>query len=235
VAVYKIEADSFRLVAHAPAPGKVYSVAKDGNHIAVGCRLAGAAWYHFDGTGFVQEGSIPFFVHNVFDVKIKNNYLYIADQKEGLFVYDLAIPAIPVLVAQSTGSGGWDNSFGSRGIDVGPDGKIYLTDFHVGTMIIEAFDTSLVNVIPKEIDNNKTSIIVYPNPARNTVSFTSTGKVFADARIILYDMQGRMVFRRNHMSGQHFSISIEALQAGFYMYKVSDKNTGTVNGILAKE
>jgi len=48
-------------------------------------------------------------------------------------------------------------------------------------------------------------------------------------------MQGRMVFRRNHMSGQHFSISIEALQAGFYMYKVSDKNTGTVNGILVKE
>ena len=162
VALYKIEADSFRLVAHAPAPAKVYSVSKDRNRIAVGCKLGGTAWYNFNGTDLMQEGSILPFVHNVIDVRIKNNYLYIADQKEGLFIYDVSVPEAPVMVAMSSGSGGWENSFGSRGIDVGSDGKIYLTDFHVGTMIIEAIDSTLIGFRTNNYSEMIGDVIVFP-------------------------------------------------------------------------
>ncbi|MEA3445418.1 MAG: T9SS type A sorting domain-containing protein, partial [Bacteroidota bacterium] len=235
VAVYKIEADTFRLVAHAPAPGKIYSVTKDGNRIAVGCKLGGAAWYYFNGTSFFQEGSIPAFSINAIDVKIKNNYLYIADQKNGLYVYDVSIPGNPVLAAQSSGSGGWDNTFGARGIDVGPDGKIYLTDFHVGTMIIEAIDTSIVTVVPVAQKDKKESISVYPNPAGNYVTFTCLQREFLDANISLYDMTGRKLMERDQINGKQYSISISDFKPGLYMYKVSDRNFQSVNGILVKE
>ncbi|PLX31230.1 MAG: hypothetical protein C0600_06185, partial [Ignavibacteria bacterium] len=88
VAVYVIEADTFRLAAHAAAPGKVYSVSKDGCRIAVACKLAGVAWYTYTGDTFVREGSLPVFSLNAVDVKVKNEYLYIAEQKKGLIVYD---------------------------------------------------------------------------------------------------------------------------------------------------
>ena len=224
VAVYKIEADSFRLVAHAPAPGKVYSVSKDGSHIAVGCKLGGAAWYHFNGTDFIQEGSIPSFEHNVIDVKIKNDYLYIADQKDGLFVYNLSVPEDPILAAQSSGSGGWDNSFGSRGIDVGPDGKIYLTDFHVGTMIIEAFDTSLVNVIQKDFHKNESNIIVYPNPAANVLTIETDGFNNGKGILKIFNTNGQKLLEQQ-LTEKITPINIASFDIGIYYIQLINGNT----------
>ncbi len=225
VAVYKIEADTFRLVAHAPAPNKVYSVSKDGNHIAVGCKLGGAAWYYFDGNNFIQEGSLPAFAHNIIDINIKNNYIYVADRFEGLLVYDINLPGNPILVAQSYGSGGWDAAYGTTGIDVGMDGKIYLTDFHVGTMIIEAIDSSIVTAVPEIVmPENSEEITVYPNPAGDYIFFNAGRFPFDDAQIVIYDMTGRAVIERKMIYGKQYVMSLSCLKQGLYFYEIINKD-----------
>ncbi|MCF8370556.1 MAG: T9SS type A sorting domain-containing protein [Bacteroidales bacterium] len=225
LAVYKIEADTFRLVAHTPAPGKVYSVSKDGNQIAVGCKLGGAAWYRFNGTGFIQEGSLPPFAQNIIDIKIKNNYLYVADRFDGLFVYDISQPGNPVLTAQSPGSGGWDGAYGTTGIDVGPDGKIYLTDFHVGTMIIEAVDSMLITGIPRPAYQEKSEgISVYPNPAGDYIIFDAGKDYFDDVQITVFDMTGKKIFSDEAMNGRRFKLMLKGLKQGVYIYKVYFNN-----------
>jgi hypothetical protein len=235
VALYVIEADTFRLAAHAPAPGKVYSVSKDGGRIAAGCRLAGTAWYGWNGNAIVQEGNLPALSLNAVDVKVKNNYLYVAEQKKGLLVYDISDPANPVPAAESSGSGGWDNSFGSRGIDVGPDGSIYLTDFHVGTMIIEAIDTTLVSVQPVAAAQRCDPVSIHPNPVHDRVTFSRADAVFHGASILIFDLLGRKVMEQHGVSSRHrVTLPVSPLPAGIYAFIITERNSLTASGVFVK-
>ncbi|MBN1446453.1 MAG: hypothetical protein JXA28_00880 [Bacteroidetes bacterium] len=235
VGVYVIEADTFRLAAHAPAPGKVYCVSKDGCRIAVACKLAGVAWYSYDGDAFTQEGSLPVFSLNAVDVKVKNHLLYIAEQKKGLLVYDISDPAVPVLLATSSGSGGWDNAFGSHGIDVGADGSIYLTDFHVGTMIIEAVDTALVSVAPRAAPAPAASITVHPHPVGDYAIFTVGGPPFEDVRLQVYDALGRRVLEMCGISHPQMTVPTAALQPGIYLFRLTGSNAWVTGGMFVKK
>ncbi len=107
----------------------------------------------------------------IMDIELRNNLAYVADRFYGMKIYDVSSHTQAVLVAETKGTGGWTNVFGSTAITVGDDGTIYLSDFHAGVFIIEAYDTALVSIPEKVTTKTGNAIFtVYPNPASG--SFT---------------------------------------------------------------
>ena len=98
-----------------------------------------------------------------------------------------------VLVAECRGTGGWKNLYGCGTVTVGPDGTIYLTDFHAGVIMIEPFDHTLgTGEAGKPVTDDK-SLNVFPNPAIGiiNVEFTADDKGMAEMEI--FDLNGKKV------------------------------------------
>lgn len=72
------------------------------------------------------------------------------------------------------------------------------------------------------------SILVSPNPVKNTFTITSD---YAVDEIILYDMTGKIVY---HQNGNNNSITVESLQKGLYLVKVKTRE-GLFTSKISKE
>ncbi|MDR0367671.1 MAG: leucine-rich repeat domain-containing protein [Bacteroidales bacterium] len=73
------------------------------------------------------------------------------------------------------------------------------------------------------------SINIYPNPATDNI-FISLREMITEAVFTLYDMQGRVLIRRE-ITGEDM-ISVNEFAAGIYIYNVRTAK-GTVNGKIA--
>ena len=152
-----------------------------------------------------------------FIICLKNNYIYIADKKNGVIVIDINSPLTPV--ATFEGRGTWKNLHGSVGIEVGDDGKIYLSDFNAGVIIIEPYDITL-SIPPVNqayfIDNIK----IYPNPTNGDFSIHIGSPETIEALITIYDLNGRKVFEKMFNLSDDIKIKDLQLNKGEYLVTV---------------
>ncbi|HBX52946.1 MAG: hypothetical protein A2309_12000 [Bacteroidetes bacterium RIFOXYB2_FULL_35_7] len=162
----------------------------------------------------------------VMDIVLKNNYVYVADRFYGMKVYDVASQTQAVLVAESKGTGGWTNVFGSTAITVGDDGQIFLCDFHAGVIIIEPFDHSLIGVEEKAQYTND-FFTIFPNPASDffTIKINDADNAKQNT-IVIYDVSGKEIFKKI-MSGKSIEINTKKWSKGLYFVKLTDSNNLT--------
>jgi serine protease AprX len=81
-------------------------------------------------------------------------------------------------------------------------------------------------------DFSKTDIVVYPNPTKDTISFTLP-KDFKSKKIAIYTILGQKVLEAN-ISTQSPSISLKSLNSGVYFYKI-DSTSYSVSGKIIKQ
>jgi len=177
---------------------EIHSISIDNGIIAVAYG-AQFAWYTWDG-GVLSELAMDFkFDQRTMGVELKNNYLYVADRFFGLKIYDISSMNSAVLVAQCRGTGGWKNLYGNGTVTVGPDGTIYLTDFHAGVIMIEPFDHTLGTAeAGKPVPDDK-SLNVFPNPAAGAINVEFTADDKGRAEIEIFDLNGKKVLFTREM------------------------------------
>lgn len=96
----------------------------------------------------------------------------------------------------------------------------------IGTYISEiTVDTSTCKVSTgiTTVYGDESDLVVHPNPANNEV-FISLNSNSNDLEANLYDLNGRLV--EEQVISNNSSVAIERLQAGFYIMKVLDPETG---------
>ena len=160
------------------------------------------------------------------DIILRNSYAYIADRAFGMKVYDVSSLEEAVLVAQARGTGGWMNVFGSIAITLGDDGRIYLSDFNAGVILIEAFDTTISQSEQIEneiIKNNLFSI--FPNPANKnfTVEFKADAKP-ENKHLKIYDLAGKELYYERIDNRNSIIINSERWKAGLYFVSIVENN-----------
>lgn len=185
------------------------------------------SWFEWNEESFVLIDS---YTHtNVFEmssgVKIKNNLLYASYRYDGLKVISMDDG---IELAYFKGSGGYDN-FGGSGnsiVNVGDDGKIYLSDFYSGIFILEAADLSLT--IDKEyvLQANKSKLSsVYPNPATDYIIIDISPSIeFETLQLVVHDITGKEILSLQNISESKFSIPTEFWTSGLYFISITDNN-----------
>ncbi len=165
---------------------------------------------------------------NAIDLKLKNNYLYVAEKRKGVFVFDVNDPTNPEMVAEFEGRGAWNNMFGSESINVGDDGLIYLSDFNAGVIIIEAFDDTLT---PFDEGNVSASqISVYPNPANDLfVVEIGDNQNNKDMCVVIYDVTGKEI-QRKQVDKNTIPIQTNGWGKGIYVVSVEVNNHPVASG-----
>ena len=82
-----------------------------------------------------------------------------------------------------------------------------------------------------EFVNQMSEIIVYPNPAKETISFKGISK--KDYAIVIYDLNSKVV--KEQKFNENCSIDISKLTSGIYSYKVTDSNNIINKGKFIKK
>jgi hypothetical protein len=68
--------------------------------------------------------------------------------------------------------------------------------------------------------NSQNTILIYPNPFSSQVKVNNLK--YGNAEIIICDMQGKVVLRRNVNNNE--SLYLNSLKAGIYIFKVIERN-----------
>ncbi|MDD3740138.1 MAG: T9SS type A sorting domain-containing protein, partial [Bacteroidales bacterium] len=180
-------------------------------------------WYEWNGEEFVLQNS---YTHTntaqmASGAKIKNNLLYASYRYDGLKVIDMSDGTE---LAYFKGSGGYDGMAGSGNsiVNVGDDGKIYLTDFYSGIFIINAYDLT-INIADEfsKMPVNNDFFSVYPNPAIEEFSIL-LNKDFQNHNISLKitDITGKEVIRKSNFDSNLTTIEIKNWRPGIYFISV---------------
>jgi len=185
------------------------------------------AWYNWDGNNLNEIGMDFKFTQRAFGVVLKNKYLYVADRFFGLKIYDLSSMTGAVLVAQCRGTGGWKNLYGNSTVTVGPDGTIYLTDFHAGVIMIEPFDHTLGMEETNISYGRNDELSVFPNPAYDLLKIEFTANEKGSAEVEIYDMNGQKVIFSElincHKGKNLKTISLKELPEAIYLLVLNHK------------
>jgi len=217
----KIQNDKFIPIdSISTGPGQINSIAVEKNIVAVG-KNTSIQFYSLDGSNFTYIDSYDNINMSEVDIKLINNYLYIADKKNGVIILDISGSNYPV-VGKFEGRGTWTNLFGSENIEIANDGKIFLSDFNAGVIIIEAFDTTLTtsNInMTNEIGEYAT---IYPNPTMKTINIEIDQQHQPENKIIIYNIKGQEIFANKYYKN-NITISTPGLKAGIYFVTIMNK------------
>lgn len=213
IAGYRVENDAFQLLDTGATPGVVERVAKEGALLAAACGPDGIRLFRQSGGNITAIGEIAT-GQDFTDVAFKNGLLYAAERYEGAYVYDISTPATPVAVAHAAGSGSWFGLpfYGSLGIEIGDGGGIYLSDFHGGVYLYEAFDTTLTATMSpvSHIDME-----IYPNPAADRVRIRVSGADPGGGVLRILDTYGRKM-REIEMKSREIELDVSRFHQGIY-------------------
>ena len=183
-------------------------------------------WYEWTGTEFSYINSIysdPLDMLGQISsgATIKNNLLYAVYKKYGLKIIDLSDGTE---VANYEGAGGHDGIDGFNVVEIGNDGKIYLSDFYQGVYVIEAYDLTLVNIEePANLKINNELFSLYPNPAKDYFQIEFTDNL-NNKSLKIYDLTGRELYYENINNRNSITINSKNWRAGLYFVSIVDGN-----------
>lgn len=86
-----------------------------------------------------------------------------------------------------------------------------------------------------EVANELNHFIIYPNPNTGTFSISINSNSFEDARLEVYNLQGKIVYSKNiYLSGinQEFQVSIDNIISGIYLVKLTSESWSEILKIL---
>jgi hypothetical protein len=156
------------------------------------------------------------------DVALRNNYLYVADKFYGLRVFDVSSPDSAILVAQTRGSGGWLNVYGSQAVTLDSNNMIYLADFNAGILIIEAFDPLPVSIPHNSFNHGQMSVSICPNPFDKSAKMV-TAENLDNAILTVYDANGRIMNTITSIFGNQIELNGEGMVPGVYIFSLVNK------------
>lgn len=203
--------------------GDIGSVSVDENMVAL-ARTNVISWMSFQGNHFEYLGSFAKPGMHATDILLKNGLIYVADKMYGMRILDIADVFQGILVAECAGTGGWgSNNFGSESITLGDNGRIYLTDFNAGVIIIEGYDSTLVNIPGNQCLQN-IPFIVYPNPADEffIVAFGNDGKALNSVELSITLLSGQKVFSRPIKKEKVVKVPCSQWENGVYLISVKN-------------
>lgn len=225
LAAYKVANDQLILVDTMNVPGEVTCIAVENGIVAIGSNM-NLKWYSLSGGTFTLLGSFFDWFINPQGLYLKNKFLYVADKFYGLKVFDLSAVSSATLVAQCMGTGGWKNLYGSGRVDVGPDGLIYLSDFHAGIIIIEPYDTTLAGITEYQTADMNHKIFIYPNPAADYFVLKSDdGLDLSGATIKVINSSGNKIMEAKISSSNETMVYSRNLAPGLYFIEISRNNS----------
>jgi len=76
--------------------------------------------------------------------------------------------------------------------------------------------------------------MVYPNPAKNSITFEFSEDINTNVQIIIYDIFGKEVIHRDFSQKKLFNMDISSLANGIYFYKIIKNNEILNNDKLIK-
>jgi hypothetical protein len=82
--------------------------------------------------------------------------------------------------------------------------------------------------------NSVKELQVYPNPANNQVTISSSTSL-SNASITLLDVTGKVLFKKNNLEGQHQTIDISQFSSGIYFVELINQNGNISRTKLIKE
>ena len=89
----------------------------------------------------------------------------------------------------------------------------------------EKYSYSDIIAIKKE---NKTKLVIYPNPSNNAILISNFGKSLSSSSLKVYDTQGRLVLNRILEEETDYKLDISTLVNGLYFIKmINNQNTFT--------
>ena len=157
-------------------------------------------------------------------IHIHDGILLVGDNAAGeIVMYDIEAPGFPEIGRIEIG---YAHS-SIMGITVGPDNKIYYTDF-INRLVVR-IDNSMVNPIGVE-EKSPLTFRVSPNPASNGFSRIQLDGDARNAVVLVKDLTGRTV-QQLPVNGQStIDLNLGTLAAGMYMVMLADSRTGAPLG-----
>jgi Secretion system C-terminal sorting domain len=86
--------------------------------------------------------------------------------------------------------------------------------------LVKADGDIIVTSTPKPLYKNRTSLLLYPNPAKDYLHITIDGPGFQSGRFEIIDLEGRLLVYED-FEGLDHSIAISHLPNGIYFFKIS--------------
>jgi choice-of-anchor B domain-containing protein len=173
---------------------------------------------------YTHVGDTP---HNPY---VKGNFLYIAAYNDGVYIYDITTPKIPMLL-------GYFDTHPQNGTtytgeaDAGcwavypylPSGTLLAADMQKGLFCLDASQVTGISKAPLPAEK----MIVYPNPAWNILKIKLNASGNEVLSVSISDLVGKELKRAdvaNFMNGE-YQVPVIDLQAGIYLIKAttSDK------------
>lgn len=191
--------------------------------------------------GFFNAGnnsgtSIP---HNLL---VRGDYLYVSYYYDGVQVYDISNPAMPVRhTFYDTYPGPDANNYkGVWGIfPFLPSGNFIASDMQTGLYVFENIDPAITGAFPAADEGNcglvssnedlipQSAITVFPQPAKSILNVTIEGEINDDVEVVVYDIAGRTIqsFDPIKLSGhQHdIQLNLSEIPAGMYVLELKGR------------
>ncbi len=207
-----------------------------GNYIQ---KWDGTSWSEVGG-GVIGNGGVG--NGQISDLIIYHNELYAV----GVFGYAGGIPAQYISKWDGTNwcglSSFFDNTIGCLGVyndmlyvgggftTIDGDTMNFIAKWIGGNYVDTCGNISSVNEIPSQ----ENTITVYPNPFSDFTTLVLSKPLFK-ATLLVYDIVGKEVWRKENLTGREIKISRGGMSQGMYFFKIIDGNTSTGQGKMLIE
>ena len=173
-----------------------------------------------------SSGSIP---HNPF---IKGNKLFISYYHDGVVVFDISNPSVPVQFAwhdtypQNTDYASYKGAWGVYPFL--PSGNIIASDIDNGLFIL---DGSLVTSINANNPANS-GFTIYPNPTKGIIKIFGSLTENETVKVNIFDLQGRKMMPTIFNFNTESKLNIEDLATGTYFLEIRSEQTRSFEKIV---
>jgi len=161
--------------------------------------------------------SIP---HNLI---FNGNNLFVSYYFDGLYVFNTSDPNnISIAGYYDTSTRPHQNNVyqGCWGVyPFLPSGKILVSDMQEGLFV---FNTTFTSNINENSGNSKLEFLVYPNPASNQITVTTT--LFSNPlTYFIYDVNGKVV-KEGKLTKSQTNLNLVSFNSGFYSISITQNN-----------
>lgn len=88
--------------------------------------------------------------------------------------------------------------------------------------------SSTLLAVENEVDVNTCNFNIFPNPAQDVLHIILPNDYIEDAKIIIYNIQGQVVYNKDQIVNNIEEINISHLSSGIYLFKITKENKGSL-------